>query len=230
MNTKAKIILVEDDPALGFVVKDELEENGYDVTHCSDGEEALNLFQKKNFDIGLFDVMMPNLNGIALAQKLRKKNTQMPIIFLTAKNQQEDKLQGLKAGGDDYITKPFDMQELILKIEIFLKRSKYDFGHQTTTYTLGSYQFDFSNLKLTTATITQQLTQKEADLLKYFCEHQNIVIKRDEILTQIWGKDDYFLGRSMDVFITKLRKHLKQDPELDIQTIHGVGFKFVVPQ
>ncbi|MEY4282214.1 MAG: hypothetical protein RLZ39_1626 [Bacteroidota bacterium] len=228
MNTKANILFVEDDPSLSFVIKDNLEENGYTVVHCIDGESAWQQFMKHTFDLCLLDVMLPKKDGFALATQIRKKNALIPIIMLTAKNMDEDKIHGFKTGVDDYITKPFNMQELLLRMEVFLKRTKSDANVFPSNVTIGSIFFHYEELELQTLEGVIQLTQKEADLLKYFCLHVNQTLKREDILLSVWGKDDYFLGRSMDVFITKLRKHLKADPSIEIQTIHGKGFKFLV--
>jgi DNA-binding response OmpR family regulator len=228
MNTKANILYVEDDSSLSFVIKDNLEENGYTVVHCTDGESAWQQFMKHTFDLCLLDVMLPKKDGFALATQIRKKNALIPIIMLTAKNMDEDKIHGFKTGVDDYITKPFNMQELLLRMEVFLKRTKIDSNVFPSEVTIGSIVFHYEELELQTLEGVIQLTQKEADLLKYFCLHVNQTLKREDILLSVWGKDDYFLGRSMDVFITKLRKHLKADPSIEIQTIHGKGFKFLV--
>ena len=228
MNTKANILYVEDDSSLSFVIKDNLEENGYTVVHCTDGESAWQQFMKHTFDLCLLDVMLPKKDGFALATQIRKKNALIPIIMLTAKNMDEDKIHGFKTGVDDYITKPFNMQELLLRMEVFLKRTKIDANVFPSEVTIGSIVFHYEELELQTLEGIIQLTQKEADLLKYFSLHVNQTLKREDILLSVWGKDDYFLGRSMDVFITKLRKHLKADPSIEIQTIHGKGFKFLV--
>jgi DNA-binding response OmpR family regulator len=228
MNTKANILYVEDDSSLSFVIKDNLEENGYTVVHCTDGESAWQQFMKHTFDLCLLDVMLPKKDGFALATQIRKKNALIPIIMLTAKNMDEDKIHGFKTGVDDYITKPFNMQELLLRMEVFLKRTKIDSNVFPSEVTIGSIVFHYEELELQTLEGVIQITQKEADLLKYFCLHVNQTLKREDILLSVWGKDDYFLGRSMDVFITKLRKHLKADPSIEIQTIHGKGFKFLV--
>ena len=228
MNTKANILFVEDDPSLSFVIKDNLEDSGYSVIHCIDGESAWQQFMKHTFDMCLLDVMLPKKDGFTLAAQIRKKNELIPIIMLTAKNMDEDKIQGFKTGVDDYITKPFNMQELLLRMEVFLKRTRIDTNLFPQKVTLGSIVFHYEELELQTLDGMIQLTQKEADLLKYFCQHINQTLKREDILLHVWGKDDYFLGRSMDVFITKLRKHLKSEIGIEIQTIHGKGFKFLM--
>jgi DNA-binding response OmpR family regulator len=183
---------------------------------------------KHTFDMCLLDVMLPKKDGFTLAAQIRKKNELIPIIMLTAKNMDEDKIQGFKTGVDDYITKPFNMQELLLRMEVFLKRTKIDTNLFPQKVTLGSIVFHYEELELQILDGIIQLTQKEADLLKYFCQHINQTLKREDILLHVWGKDDYFLGRSMDVFITKLRKHLKCEIGIEIQTIHGKGFKFLM--
>ncbi|XZF13266.1 response regulator transcription factor [Chitinophagaceae bacterium MMS25-I14] len=223
---KAKILLVEDDPTLGFVVKDNLEVHGYDVVHCLDGETGWQQFMKHNFDICLLDVMLPRKDGMALAVQIRKKNETVPILLLTAKSMDDDKIAGFRSGADDYITKPFNMQELLLRIEVFLKRTRKVDDSQPTAFKVGSLNFNYNDLILYNDQEKHQLTQREADLLRYLCMNANRVLKREEILLNVWGKEDYFLGRSMDVFITKIRKHLKDQEHVELQTIHGIGFKF----
>jgi DNA-binding response OmpR family regulator len=227
MPQKIKILLVEDDSSLGFVIKDNLEDAGYEVHLCTDGNSGLQSFNKNFYDLCLFDVMLPQKDGITLAQAVRRKNEHVPILFITAKNMAEDKLAGFRAGADDYITKPFNMDELLARIEVFIRRTKPSM--EETEFIIGNTKFDMSNLSIEGPGNSLRLTQKEADLLYFFCINPNRIVKREEVLTKVWGKDDYFLGRSMDVFITKLRKYLKQEPDVEIQTIHGVGFKFVNP-
>lgn len=226
---KAKVLLVEDDSSLGFVIKDNLEDAGYEVIYCVDGETGYTQFMRHNIDICLLDVMLPKKDGMALAGQIRKKNEHVPIIFLTAKSMDEDKIAGFKAGGDDYITKPFNMQELLLRIEVFLKHARKNNAEEVTTHHIGHLEFDYANLLLKDGNKESQLTQKEADLLNYLCVNANQVVKREDILLNVWGKEDYFLGRSMDVFMTKIRKFLKDVPEVELQTIHGVGFKLILP-
>lgn len=231
---KARILLVEDDQNVGAVTKKRLEEAGYDVVHCIDGQMAWDQFQLRTFDICLLDVVMPKKDGFTLAEQIRRKNDFIPILFLTSKAMDEDKIKGFKTGADDYITKPFSMQELLLRIEVFLKRSKSTTVVATekrTQYTIGKLTFDYNDLILRekNGEVSSTLTQKEADLLKYLCDNANKTLKREEILFHVWGKDDYFLGRSMDVFITKLRKHFKTDPAIKLETLHGVGFRFNIP-
>jgi DNA-binding response OmpR family regulator len=230
MSAKAKILLVEDDASLGFVVKDSLEESGYEVLLCNDGESGWQQFMRNNVDICLLDVMLPKKDGMTLATQIRKKNERIPILFLTARNMDDDKIAGFKAGGDDYIVKPFNMEELVLRLEVFLKRTKEERILEEKIVMGGDSSFDYENLLLTNNGSPIQLTQKEADLIKYLFQNKNVVLKREDILINVWGKDDYFLGRSMDVFMTKVRKYIKDIEDLELQTIHGVGFKLVFEQ
>jgi DNA-binding response OmpR family regulator len=231
-DTKAHLLYVEDDESLSFVTRDNLELNGYDVSYCEDGQKALEKIQTgPKFDLCILDVMLPEVDGFTLAQEIRKRDEQVPIIFLTAKSMKQDKIHGLTIGADDYITKPFSIEELLLKVDIFLRRTKYTTILKTNTpFTIGNYTFDYKNLSLSYEDREDTLTQKEADLLKLLCEHKNEVIKRSFILETIWGKDDYFLGRSLDVFISRLRKYLKEDERIKVENIHGVGFKFRVDE
>jgi len=224
----AKILYVEDDKNLSFVIKDNLEEEGFDVYHFADGKEAFKNFKKEKFDLCLLDVMLPELDGFSLAEKIREQNDHIPIIFLTAKTLQEDKIEGLKIGGDDYITKPFSIEELTLRIKVFLKRNTVsDIDLEQNDYSIGKFNFNFSQLTLDSEDGIQKLTHREAEVLKFLCDKKNSVIKRENILTQIWGRDDYFLGRSLDVFITRIRKMLASDETLKIENVHGVGFRFI---
>ncbi len=224
----AKILFVEDDPSLGFVTKDSLEEEGFEVLHFSDGKEAWKSFKKEKFDLCLLDVNLPELDGFSLAEKIRVQNQQIPIIFLTAKSMQEDKITGLKIGGDDYITKPFSIDELVLRIRVFLRRSTVlDTNGASDNFACGKYDFCFSQLTLALNGVIQKLTHREAEVLKFLAERKNQVVKREDILTAIWGRDDYFLGRSLDVFVTRIRKMLSGDPGVKIENVHGVGFKFI---
>jgi DNA-binding response OmpR family regulator len=223
---KAKVLLAEDDLSLGYVIKDNLQDAGYDVVLCPDGQTAIEKFDKTQYDICLLDVMMPNKDGFTVARKIRQLSDMVPILFLTAKSMEEDKIKGFLTGADDYITKPFSMQELLLRMEVFIRRTRKLHAEQVQEYSIGQMKFSYTDLKLHTAGDTFTLTQKEADLLKFLCEHANHILKRDEVLLNVWGKDDYFLGRSMDVFMTKLRKYFKADPNIILETIHGVGFRF----
>jgi len=222
---KPKILLAEDDVALSFVIKDNLTDAGYDVTTSADGEAAWQEFQKKNYDICLLDVNMPLRDGFSLAKKIRQLTDVVPIIFITAKSLEEDKLKGFSTGADDYITKPFSMKELIMRIEVFLRRTRKLRADVKEDIQIGKLRFVHNELKIYDGEQVISLTQKEADLLKFFAHHRNKILKREEVLLNVWGKDDYFLGRSMDVFVTKLRKHFKADPSINLETIHGVGFR-----
>ncbi len=223
---KAKILLIEDDPTLSFVVKDSLQDKGYEVINCPDGETGFQQFMKHNFDMVLMDVMLPKKDGMSIAAQIRKKNETIPILMLTSKSMDDDKIAGFQSGADDYITKPFNMQELILRIEVFLKRTMKKEDGNPSGYKIGNLTFNYDNLLLQGEKEEFQLTQREADLFRYLCMNANKVLKRDDILLSVWGKEDYFLGRSMDVFVTKIRKYIKSDPTVQLQTIHGIGFKF----
>ena len=225
---KAKVLLAEDDLALGFVIKDNLQDVGYEVTHCADGELAWQQFQKKVFDICLIDINMPVRDGFSLAKKIRQQSDIVPVIFITAKSLQEDKLRGFQTGADDYITKPFSIQELLMRMDVFLRRTRKLQADTKEEYQLGNLKFVFNELKIYLGKDAIHLTQRESDLLRFFAQHLNKILKREEVLLNVWGKDDYFLGRSMDVFITKLRKHFKADPRIQLETIHGVGFRLQV--
>ncbi len=224
----AHLLYVEDDESLGFVTRDNLEQQGYTITHCVDGNSASEAIRAGGFDLAVLDVMLPEKDGFTLAEEIRKFDKQTPIIFLTAKSLKEDKLRGLKLGGDDYITKPFSIEELMLKIDIFLRRRNITEKQTTDNFRLGTFEFDYPNLALKHVDKTKTLTQREADLLKFLIENKNQVLKRSDILERIWGEDDYFLGRSLDVFISRLRKYLKLDESIKIENIHGVGFRFKV--
>jgi DNA-binding response OmpR family regulator len=223
------ILLVEDDPTLAFVTKDNLEEAGYEVTHCPDGVKGWNTFKEGHFDLCILDVMMPKKDGFTLAQEIRQRDSNVPIIFLTAKTMKEDKLKGFSLGGDDYITKPYNMEELIFRIEVFVKRTAA--SRSTPVIAIGTYHLDYPNLLLLRNGETiKKMTQKEGDVLRLLAQSRNNIVKREDILIKIWGENDYFMGRSLDVFITKLRKYLKEDETIEIQNHHGIGFKLVVPE
>ncbi|MES2747038.1 MAG: response regulator transcription factor [Bacteroidota bacterium] len=225
--TKYKILYAEDDETLAFLTKDNLEQF-YDVTHCNDGELAYEAFKNGAFDICVLDIMMPKKDGFELAEAIRKKNADVPIIFLSAKTLKEDRIKGLRLGADDYLVKPFSIEELLLKIEIFLKRSQKNTVADISMYTIGKYQFDTKNFLVFTDTEKINLTQREAELLKLFIDNKNKVLKREEILKSLWGNDDYFMGRSLDVFISRLRKILADEKGIAIENLHGIGFKFTV--
>ncbi|MGH1520639.1 response regulator transcription factor [Chryseobacterium sp. JK1] len=221
---KSKILYAEDDETIAFLIQDSLE-TYYDISCYSDGRSAVEAFNSNTFDICLLDIMMPEMNGFEVAQHIRSKNSDIPIIFISAKALKEDRIKGLKIGADDYLVKPFSIEELILKIEVFLKRSK-----KTNTYPLhykvGKYDFDPKNYTLQDNLNTISLTQRESELLSYFIRNKNTILKRQEILKAIWGDDDYFMGRSLDVFISRLRKVLADEENILIENIHGIGFRF----
>lgn len=223
-----KILYAEDDETLAFLTKDNLEQNNYDVTHCSDGKSALKIFEEEEFDICIFDIMMPKMDGFDLAESIRKIDLDVPIIFLSAKTLKEDRIKGLRLGADDYLVKPFSIEELLLKIEIFLKRSQKNIPAIKTIYEVGKYQFDTKNFILFNDEEKVGLTQREAELLKLFLDHKNSVLKREQILTSLWGTDDYFMGRSLDVFISRLRKILANEDGISIENLHGIGFRFSI--
>jgi DNA-binding response OmpR family regulator len=229
MSDKSRILYVEDDETLSFVTKDNLELHGYEVDHYMDGESAVDAFYAGHYDLCILDVMLPKMDGFSIAEKIRASDPNVPILFLTAKSMKEDRIHGLKIGADDYITKPFSIEELILKIEVFLRR-KFVSVSLNDIYKVGNYQFDYRNLTLSLSDDKRNLTQKEADLLKMLLDHKNNVVKRGVILEKLWGEDDYFLGRSMDVFISRLRKYLSGDPKIKLDNIHGVGFKLVIEE
>ncbi|MEX1132754.1 MAG: response regulator transcription factor [Flavobacteriales bacterium] len=229
-DTKATILLVEDDQNLGFVIQDALKRKGYTVHLCRDGKEGLHKFNEQPYDLCVLDVMLPHKDGFSLAEDIRTVNALVPIVFLTAKSQTEDRIAGFKAGGDDYLTKPFSHEELILRIEAILRRThgKADDPRDRDRFEVGAYTFDHRNLVLSHPTEERKLTKKEAEVLRLLCMHQDQVLARELVLNMVWGDDTYFLGRSLDVFISRLRKYLKADPTVQIVNVHGVGFKLVV--
>ena len=229
MNKGIKILLVEDDTSLGFVICDQLKSAGFQVTLCSNGQEGLLRFNEETFHICLFDVMMPKKDGFTLAKDIRATNKDIPILFLTAKAMVEDKIAGFEAGGDDYLTKPFSYEELILRVKSLLKRVNINTSEpEETVLSIGTYVFDTVNYKLTHPNFEKSLTKKEAQVLKLLCKFKNQVLPRELVLNAVWGQDDYFVGRSLDVFITKLRKYLIEDDKISIVNIHGVGFKLEI--
>ncbi len=218
-----KILLVEDDMNLGFVVQDNLKMNGYKVHLSKNGKSGLTAFHGNQFDLCILDIMLPEQDGFSLAKDIRKVDQNIPIIFLTAKSMSEDKIKGFLSGADDYITKPFVMDEFLLRIKAILKRT----GIQSTEnngYYIGKLHFDTLNFKLKNGDTETNLTKKEAGILKLLCSQKGTVVERELILKMIWGNDSYFNGRSLDVFITKLRKHLSSDNSISINNIHGIGF------
>ncbi len=226
---KAKILLCEDDTNLGSVLKNYLELNDYDVTLERDGRLGLAAFQREQFDLCLLDVMMPNMDGFTLAEEIRDINPDVPLFFLSAKTMKEDIIQGYKLGADDYITKPFDSEVLLHKIKAILKRNEeLNREAENREYDLASYHFNPKLRELSHDGKTQTLSPKENELLKMLCEHMNDLLPREQALKRIWGSDTYFNGRSMDVYIAKLRKYLKDDTNIEIVNIHGNGFRLVV--
>ena len=223
-----KILLVEDDKTLNFIIKDNLEQAGYVVTSVEDGEAAVKIFISGKFSLCLLDVMLPKKDGFTLAKEIREMDDHVPIIFLTARSMTEDKIIGLTIGGDDYITKPFSMEELLLKIRVFLKRSLsvIDSTNEKNYYKVGHFNFYSDSLILDANGERKTLTYKESELLRYFCDNPNKVLSRSDILKQVWGSDDYYLGRSLDVFISRLRKYLSSDENIKILNLHGIGFRF----
>ncbi len=222
---KTKIMVVEDDINLGFLLVDFLEANNFDVKLYKDGDTALRGFELYSFDFCILDIMLPGISGFELANYIRKKNKKVPIIFLTAKSQKEDILKGYEIGADDYITKPFDEDQLLCKINAILKRVTTQEDKKTEIFNIESFVFDYKNQLLKNKKSEKRLTKTENEVLKILCLQKNRIIKRDDILTKVWGNNDYFNGRSLDVFITKLRKYISEDPNIAIENVPTVGFK-----
>ena len=234
---KIRVLLAEDDFDFGSILKQYLEIHNFDVTWANDGKEALEIFKgeaKKHFNICVFDVMMPKMDGFALAEKVITIDPETPFVFLTAKKMKDDRLKGLKLGADDYIVKPFEADILVLRLQNILKRtikSIHQSNHQSkndNSYHIGRYVFNSQNYQLKIDESIQRLTEKEAQLITYFFENKNQMIKRDDLLIAIWGSDDFFSGRSMDVFISRLRKYFKQDNNISIESARGVGLTFKI--
>ena len=224
----AVILYVEDDISLSFVTQDNLEMAGFRVLHCTSGIEGFRIFEHHTVNLCLIDVMLPEMDGFCLARKIRQINASVPIIFLSAKSLKEDRITGLTLGADDYITKPFSIEELILKVNIFLRRSHPSVLTPLPAPTVGKYLFDRQQQTLTYEEHQQSLTARETQLLDFLLERKGEICKREEILLTIWQEDDYFMGRSLDVFISRLRKYLKKDPNIVIENIHGVGFRLAI--
>jgi DNA-binding response OmpR family regulator len=227
MTKKSRILYAEDDETLAYLTVDNLTQHRYEVEHYSDGEQCLQAFRTGDYDLCILDVMLPRLDGFLLAAEIRKLNHEIPILFLSAKVLKEDRIKGLRLGADDYLVKPFSIEELVLKIEIFINRSQKKMNVNKPHYKVGSFHFDPPNFTLQNEKEKFILTQREAELLKYFLDNKNEVIKREQILLAIWGKDDYFLGRSLDVFVSRLRKIFASDAKVKIENLHSIGFKFV---
>ena len=230
MMEKTKILLAEDDLNLGTILREFLELKGFAIEHAIDGAKALVKYDSSNFDLCILDVMMPKKDGFTLAKEIRAQDKDIPIIFLTAKSMQEDKLEGLRLGGDDYITKPFSSEELLLRIHNIVKRINLykSNGKNVNLFQLGKYNFDYNKRILKFDKHEQKLTTREADLLKLLSENKNELVKRSEALKKIWNEDNYFTARSMDVYIVKLRRYLRQDKTIELTNVHGTGFKLIV--
>jgi two-component system, OmpR family, response regulator len=231
---KPKILLVEDDPNLSLVLQDYLEMMNYDITLCRNGKEGLQAFRNETFNLCILDIMMPVMDGFTLAEEIKKLNESIPIVFLTAKSLKEDRIKGFRLGCDDYIMKPFSTEELSLRIQAILKRCQaqalngFAQKEEEPIYQIGQYSFDHKNMILRIGTNERILTRKENALLKLLYENRNQLLPRDVALKSVWGNDDYFIGRSMDVFIAKLRKYLNEDPTIFITNVHGTGFKLEI--
>lgn len=230
MDEKVKILLCEDDENLGTLLCEYLIAKGYDAVLCPDGEVGYREFTKEKFDICILDVMMPKKDGFTLAQDIRQINSQVPIVFLTAKVQKEDVLEGFDKGADDYITKPFSMEELVKRVEAIMRRVRGKKNRESSMYKIGRFTFDTQKQLLVIGDKQTKLTTKENELLALLCSHANEILKRNDALRTIWIDDNYFNARSMDVYITKLRKHLKDDDQIEIINIYGQGYKLIVPE
>lgn len=228
MEAKKHILLAEDDPDFGSILKQYLEMSGYIITWAKDGKEALELFTQDNYNICVLDVMMPKMDGFTLAEKIIDINPEMPFIFLTARKMKEDKIKGLKLGADDYIVKPFEADELVLRLSNIIKRSNRSSIETPVEeqITIGKYHFNTKRLELSYNNTMQRVTEKESELIQFLYNHKNQLLKREEILNAVWKNDDFFSGRSMDVFISRLRKYFKEDPQISIESIRGIGLEF----
>lgn len=227
---KPNILLVEDDANLGFVIKDNFEQNQFNIDLFSDGQSAFEAFINNKYDLCIIDIMLPIMDGYTLAKEIRSRNQDVPLLFLTAKSLKEDRIEGFKIGADDYISKPFSIEELILRCKVFLKRNT---NHQKSTQTklsISNFILDTTSNELVFQNQTKKLTHKESCLLQLLVLNRNTMVKREDILNELWGNNDYFLGRSMDVFISKLRKYLSLDPSIEIINYHGLGFKLQIKE
>ncbi len=226
---KIKVLLVEDDPNLGSLLKEYLDAKGYSTVLAVNGKQGYDVFSKDKFGICILDVMMPIKDGFTLAKEIRAIDVNIPIVFLTAKSMKEDALEGFTVGADDYITKPFSMEELLMRIKAILRRTenKSVKNSDQNEFKIGNYKFDYKHQILDLNGIQHKLTTKEAELLKLLCLHENNVLDRNFALKSIWHDDNYFNGRSMDVYIAKLRKYLKEDPSVELINVHGKGFKLL---
>lgn len=226
-----KILLAEDDTSLGFIVADQIKAQGYEVTLCTDGADAYKRFNEDKFHLCILDVMMPIKDGFSLARDIRALDENIPILFLTAKSMTEDKVEGFDAGADDYLTKPFSTDELMVRIKALLRRINISSEEsENKEVSIGTYTFDKENFMLVHSDFEKKLTKKEAQILSMLCKFMNKVLPREVVLNAVWGQDDYFVGRSLDVFITKLRKYLSKDEKVQIENIHGIGFKLITKE
>jgi len=229
--SNAKLLVVEDDPNLGDILQEYLSMKGYDTTLCRDGEEGWSKFKKDKFDLAILDIMMPKKDGFTLGKEIKKVQEDLPIIYLTAKNLKEDIIEGLKIGADDYITKPFSMEELLLRIAAILRRTqKSEDAKPLKIYTFGNFELHYDEQYIKSPSGIHKLTSKESELLRLLAAEMNKLVNRSHALKQIWGDDSYFNARSMDVYLSKIRKILKEDPKVQIITVHGEGFKMVVSE
>jgi two-component system, OmpR family, response regulator len=228
-NNKIKVLLAEDDKNLGNILRTFLDAKGYSTHLCVNGQEAVDTFQKQKFDFCILDIMMPIKDGFAVSTEIRKVDTRVPILFLTAKSLEEDKLKGFQSGGDDYLTKPFSMEELLARMEAIIRRSGISPDGQAVSgiHQVGNFTFDYNHQLLNIDDKSTKLTSKEAELLKLLCEQLNQVVDRSFALNRVWQNDSYFNARSMDVYIAKLRKYLKEDPSVELINVHGIGFKLI---
>jgi DNA-binding response OmpR family regulator len=231
MHNKKRVLVVEDNSNMGFLLKEYLGDNGFEVLLCVDGDSGLSKFLEQPVDLCLIDVMLPGIDGFTLAERIRQANALVPVIFLTARSMKEDKIKGFNIGGDDYVTKPFDEEELLCRIHAVLNRYESQppaNPEEVASFEIGRYTFDVANQALLINNSTKRLTYRESDVLKLLCRSKEKVVRRSDILTSLWGNDDYFNGRSLDVFITRLRKHLSGDPLVKIETVPKVGFVLTV--
>lgn len=227
MNSKFKILLAEDDANLGLLLSDYLIAQGYEVDLCVNGELALEQFKASQYNLCLLDVMMPKLDGYTLAKEIKKIDSTLPIIFITAKSSKDDKFKAYDLGADDFITKPFDEEELLWKLKVYSRRVNSD---DQSDVMIGKYSFSYKNQSLTINNEVNRITEKETELIKFLYDHKNVLVKREDLLLAVWGTNDYFLGRSLDVFITKIRKYLNKDSSVSIENVFAKGFIFNVPK
>jgi two-component system, OmpR family, response regulator len=228
IENKIKVLLAEDDENLGSLLREYLQAKSFDTCWVTDGDKAFKSFEKNKYDICILDIMMPIKDGFTLAKEIRMLNSEIPIIFLTAKSMKEDVFEGFSIGADDYITKPFSMEELLYRMQAVLRRTKGDINKKQETYNIGKYRFDTNKQLLIFENREQKLTTKESELLRLLCNNTNQVLERNFALRTIWIDDNYFNARSMDVYITKLRKYLKEDPSIEIMNVHGTGYKLII--